>query len=137
MDICASHFIPVEGLVHVLDLLAVEDLLHEAGPDVGGGAHTRGRDAGDEDGRGGPGGERGEDSPGDGEAPAHYTHPGPHGLTHSASVTEDNEEPYTRFYYLSQILSKYSALTLTLKLQNVKMISDFFVSPWQWYHVEH
>ena len=78
------YLVPVERFVHLLDLLAVEDLLHEAGPDVGGGPHTRGRNPGDKDGGGGPGGEGGQDAPGDGEPPADHAGAGPHGLAHPA-----------------------------------------------------
>ena len=110
-DRCVSHLVPVERFVHFFDFLAVEDLLHEAGPDVSGGPHARGRDPGDEDGGGGPGSEGGQDSPGDGEAPAHNTDPGPHGPAHSASddghssslISSQQRE---KEYYRNQMLSK-------------------------------
>ena len=63
----------VEGLVHVLDLLAAEDLLDEAGPDVGGRPQTGGGDPRDEKRSCGAGSKSGEDPASDGEAATHDT----------------------------------------------------------------
>ena len=79
LQLQGNLLVSLEGSVHLPDLLAVHDLLHETGSDVGCGSKAGGGDASDEDGGGEPGREGGEDTPGYGEASAHHTGAGAHG----------------------------------------------------------